>query len=151
MSIKFFRSIFVLGCLSLSMLAPAAYADEETPQSIPGGVMASAEKAKGLFDAGAVFIDARIAAEYAEQHIKGARNIPYKEKHARVSAIDKDDSFDLSKLPTDKSANLVFYCNGSPCWKGYKSAKAAIDAGYKKVIWFRDGLPAWKAKSYPVE
>jgi rhodanese-related sulfurtransferase len=46
---------------------------------------------------------------------------------------------------------MVFYCNGSPCWRGYKGADAAIKAGYKKVSWFRDGLPAWESKGFPTE
>jgi rhodanese-related sulfurtransferase len=140
-------------CLGALLLGAGqlALAEEETPQSIPGGTMVTVEKAKAAMDAGAVFIDTRVAGEFAEQHIKGAKNVVYKEKAPRTSKIEKDDTFDLTKLPADKGTAMVFYCNGSPCWKGYKGAKAAIDAGYKKVHWFRDGLPAWKAKSYPVE
>jgi rhodanese-related sulfurtransferase len=68
-----------------------------------------------------------------------------------VSKIDAADKFDLSKLPADKSKAMVFYCNGSPCWKGYKAAAAAIKGGYKKVSWFRDGMPAWEGKNYAAE
>jgi len=46
---------------------------------------------------------------------------------------------------------MVFYCNGSPCWKGYKGAVEAIKVGYQKVNWYRDGIPAWKAAGHPVE
>ena len=51
-----------------------AQAVEETPMSIPGGTFASVEQAKEQFDQGAVFVDARVAAEYAEKHVKGAIN-----------------------------------------------------------------------------
>ncbi len=27
----------------------------------------------------------------------------------------------------------------------------AIKAGYKKVYWFRDGMPAWEAKGLPAD
>ena len=109
-------------------------------------------KAKSLFDAGTTVIDARVANEYAEAHIKGAINVPYKEKSAKAANFDaSQDSVDLSKLPADKSAGIVFYCNGEECWKGYKEASAAIKAGYKTVYWFRLGFPEWKAKGYPVE
>jgi rhodanese-related sulfurtransferase len=73
--------------------------------------------------------------------IKGAINVPSKEKFPKESKVDPTDSFDLSKLPADKATSLVFFCNGSHCWKGYKAAAAAIKAGYKNVSWLRDGIP----------
>lgn len=147
-----FRTLFafvVAGSLAIS--SSQTFAEEETPNSIPGGAFVNADQAKSLFDKGAVFVDARVPAEYAEKHIKGAISVVYKETHKKVSKLDPKDSFDLTKLPADKNKVMVFYCNGSPCWRGYKGADAAIKAGYKKVSWFRDGLPAWEAKGFPTE
>lgn len=143
--------VLALSAGALALGSGLAQAEEETPKSIPGGTFVDAAKAKALHDKGAVFVDARVAAEYAEQHIKGAISVVYKEKHKKVSTIDPTDEFDLAKLPADKSKAMIFYCNGSPCWRGYKAAAASIKAGYKNVNWFRDGLPAWKEKGYPVE
>jgi len=137
--------------LFLSLSTQPALAVEETPQRIPGGTMVSAEKAKALYDNGTSFVDTRVASEYAEKHIKGAINVPYKEKFARVSKVDSEDSFNVGGLPLDKNKSLVFYCNGSPCWKSYKGATEAIKAGYTQVHWFRDGIPAWEDKHYPTE
>jgi rhodanese-related sulfurtransferase len=124
----------------------------ETPSSLKGATLVDAAKAKSLIDGGAKAIDARVANEYEEGHIKGAMSVPYKEKSAKAVDFDSSqDSFDLSKLPADKGAGLVFYCNGAECWKGYKAATAAIKAGYKTVYWFRLGFPEWKAKGYPAE
>ena len=67
------------------------------------------------------------------------------------SKIGSGDKFDLTALPSDKNTELVFYCNGTPCWKGYKAADRAIKGGYKRVYWYRDGLPSWEAKGYPTE
>lgn len=145
------RIASLLTCLTAAFLISGAYAAEETPMSIPGGVMVDAAKAKALDDKGALFVDARVAAEYAEKHIKGAISVVFKEVHKKVAKLDPKDEFDLSKLPADKSKAMVFYCNGSPCWRGYKAADAAIKGGYKNVNWFRDGLPAWEARSYPTE
>ena len=150
MNLKFTTSLFSVVTAAF-MASGVAYAEEATPNSIPGGTMVDAAKAKALHDKGAVFIDARVAAEYAEKHIKGAQNVVYKEVHKKVSKLDPKDEFALDKLPGDKAKVLVFYCNGSPCWRGYKGADAAIKAGYKNVNWFRDGLPAWEAKGYPTE
>jgi rhodanese-related sulfurtransferase len=139
-----------MGVALLTAAAGASFAD--TPMSLAGATMVTAEQAKKLADGGAPVIDARVANEYAEAHIKGARSVPYKEKSAKDAKFDpKEDSFDLAKLPADKNAPVIFYCNGAECWKGYKAAKLAVDAGYKKVQWLRGGIPEWKAKGYPVE
>lgn len=123
-----------------------------TPESLNGATVVNADKAKELMGGGAKMIDTRVAAEYAETHIVGAINVPYKEKSAKSPDFDAgQDGFDLSKLPADKNVAIISHCNGAECWKSYKGASAMIKAGYKKVYWFRDGIPAWKAKGYPVE
>lgn len=129
----------------------AAVAAEDLPMSIPGGTYVTEAKGKELFDKGTLFVDARVAAEYADEHIKGAVNVVYKETFPKESKTAPTDTFDLAKLPADKAKPMVFYCNGSPCWKGYKAAAAAIKAGYKHVYWMREGMPGWKAKGYPAE
>lgn len=124
----------------------------ETPASLKGTEVVSATKAKSLMDGGAKMIDTRVANEYAEAHIKGAINVPYKEKSAKAVDFDaSQDSFDASKLPADKNTAIITQCNGSECWKSYKGAVAAMKAGYKKVYWFRGGFPEWKASGLPVE
>jgi len=146
-----FRNIcFLSAAVAFLLMGNTAFAD--TPDSLKGATLVDAVKAKSLFDAGVKMIDARVANEYAESHIKGAINVPYKEKSAKAVDFDvKQDSTDLSKLPADKNTALLIYCNGAECWKSYKASVAAIKAGYKTVYWFRLGLPEWKAKGYPTE
>jgi rhodanese-related sulfurtransferase len=143
---------FALICAATLSLFSANALATDTPASLAGATVVTAEKAKSLMDGGAPMIDARVANEYAEAHIKGAKNVPYKEKSAKAADFDaKQDSFDLAKLPADKNAPIIFQCNGAECWKSYKAAHEAMKAGYKKVYWFRGGFPEWKAKGYPVE
>jgi len=124
----------------------------ETPASLAGAAVVDAAKTKSLMDGGAKLIDTRVANEYAEAHIKGAVNVPYKEKSAKAADFDaSQDNFDVSKLPGNKNTAIITQCNGPECWKSYKGAVAAIKAGYKKVYWFRGGFPEWKAKGLPVE
>ena len=56
------------------------------------------------------------------------------------------DDFDLAKLPKDKAAPLVFFCNGPECWKSYKASVTAKKAGYTKIYWMRGGFPEWSSK-----
>lgn len=124
----------------------------ETPTTAPGVKVVTADEASKLQAAGATVVDTRVAAEYAEGHIKGGVSIPYREKSAKAADFDAaQDEFNLSKLPAVKGAAIVTYCNGVTCWKSLKAAVVAARAGYTNVHWFRDGLPAWKAKGLPVE
>lgn len=124
----------------------------ETPPTLEGATVVTAEQVKQLMEKSTPVIDTRVANEYAEEHIKGAKSVPYKEKSAKEKNFDaSQDSFDLAKLPQDKAAPLVFYCNAGECWKSYKASVTAIKAGYKKVHWFRGGMPEWKNKAYPTE
>ena len=84
-------------------------------------------------------IDARTRVEYEENHIAGAVNCPASQAQAL-----------LPKLVKDKSRELVFYCNGPKCTKSQKAARAAQAMGYRKVIEYNEGLPAWSKASLPV-
>lgn len=124
----------------------------ETPATLAGVKLVTADEAKKLQDAGAPMIDTRVAAEYAEKTIKGAKNVPYKEKSAKEVGFDPSkDDFDLTKLPTNKAAPLVFFCNAGECWKSYKASVVAQKAGYTKINWLRGGFPEWSAKGLPTQ
>lgn len=142
---------FALSALfSASLLAPAWAAD--TPATLAGVKVVGAEEVKKMLDAGVPVIDTRVAAEFAEKTIKGARSVPYKEKSAKAADFDPAaDQFDLSKLPADKSAPLVMFCNAGECWKSYKASVVAKGAGYTKLHWFRGGMPEWTAKGLPTQ
>jgi rhodanese-related sulfurtransferase len=131
----------------------ATWADAgDTPASLTGAKMATAEDVQKLMTAGAPLIDARVASEYAEGHIKGAVNVPYREKSAKATDFDASkDEFNVDKLPPNKGADIVIYCNGPECWKSYKASTAAIKAGYTNIHWYRSGFPDWKQKGFPAE
>jgi rhodanese-related sulfurtransferase len=150
-AMKSSTAAMIVSAFAFALAAGAAQA-AETPGTLAGAVVVGADKVKSMAEAGVPVFDTRVANEYAEAHIKGAKNVPYKEKSAKSTDFDpSQDSFDLKKLPQDKGAPLVFYCNAGECWKSYKASAAAVKAGYTKVHWFRGGMPEWKAKGYPVE
>jgi len=116
-----------------------------TPRQLPGATVVDAVNVARLMTEGANYFDTRTEAEFKASHVPGAKWLPYIEKSAKDTDYDSAlDSFDISKLPANKSAALVFACNGAECWKSYKASHAALKAGYSKVFWFRGGLPEWR-------
>lgn len=136
--------------LALSLTGPVLA--QETPPTLAGAKIVSAEQARDLGAKGALLVDTRTANEYAEKTVKGAVHVPYGEKSAKSADFDKAaDKFDLSKLPADKNAPVIFFCNSGTCWKSYKASVVARDSGYKQVGWFRGGMPEWTAKGLPTQ
>lgn len=97
---------------------------------------------------GALFIDTRKVPEYAFERIDGAISAYYDEKGGSENKIENFDSssdiFYDSRLPSDKEAKLIFYCNGIKCWKSYKAAVVVSQRGYKNVFWLQEGIAKWK-------
>jgi rhodanese-related sulfurtransferase len=82
----------------------------------------------------AVIVDSRpTKPKYIQGHIPGAISIP-------------DKKFDKLKgiLPVDKNIPLIFYCGGYTWKLSHLSARKAVKDGYKDVIVFAAGYPAWK-------
>ncbi|MBW1956202.1 MAG: sulfurtransferase [Deltaproteobacteria bacterium] len=80
-----------------------------------------------------MLIDARpTRSKYDKGHIPMAVNIPYTE-------FDKH----VDKLPKDKTALLIFYCEGPQCKLSHKSARKAEALGYTNVKVFAGGFPRW--------
>jgi ABC-type phosphate/phosphonate transport system substrate-binding protein/rhodanese-related sulfurtransferase len=122
-----------------------------SPEVLPGVSIPTAEQVKNLISQGVPLFDVRPQAQYRETHISGAVNVPYQMNSPKdVEYDDSVDAFDISKLPKDKKAPMIFQCNGAECWYSYKAARYMMKRGYTKVYWFRTGLPAWKASGYPV-
>ncbi len=122
-----------------------------TPASIPGVETVAAAEVQKLASAGALLVDTRSAKEYDQEHIKGAIHAPYLEKSLKEKEFDgsQDDYSAILKLPKDKA--LVFYCNGSECWKSYKASIVIKKLGYTKIYWYRGGMPDWRDNKLSVE
>jgi rhodanese-related sulfurtransferase len=157
LSTKTLTRSFTLAMLLLAALSFGALAEEkpkpQTPATLAGGKVIAPAEAKTLLDGKqTLFFDMRSAVNFGKGHIPGAKALPYKENSEFVANFDESvDQFDLTQLPADKNAGMVFYSDGPTGWKSYKAAVKAIKAGYKKVMWFREGFASWQAAQYPVE
>ena len=81
-------------------------------------------------------IDVREPAEYAAEHIAGAKLIPL-------------SVFDPANLPHESGKKLVLQCQSSK--RSAQAAQKMLNAGFEEVIHLQGGLPAWKAAGYPTE
>ncbi len=145
---------------NLSAFDPADTADFEkvstrgffTPEILPGAGIVTAEQVRKMMSQGVPLFDVRPESHYREGHIPGAKHVPYQLNSPKEPDYDDSvDKFDLGLLPKDKNTAMIFQCNGAECWYSYKAARYLVKRGYKRVYWFRTGLPAWKAAGYPLQ
>lgn len=87
----------------------------------------------------AIIVDARTPKEYQDERIPTAILIPVEDFETKHGSM----------LP-DKTALIIFYCNGVKCGKGQESAEKAVKSGYTNVKVFSGGIPVWKEKGYPL-
>lgn len=147
------RQLFKLALAAAVALPTAAFANKiMTPEKLDGVKIVNADQVQQALSKGAVAFDVRVAAECTEKTIKGAVCHTYREKSAKEPAFDKSqDQFDLAKLPADKAAPVIFFCNSGDCWRSYKAAVVVRDAGWKNISWFRGGMPEWSTKGLPTQ
>lgn len=124
-----------------------------TPRTLAGAKVVDAKTVASLLQSKqGRYIDTRNDVEFNEGHVPGATLIPYVEKSSKDPDFDaKVDEFNVARLGSDKSALLIFGCNGPECWKSHKASIAAIKAGYTNVDWFRGGVPEWRAAGLPLD
>ena len=123
----------------------SALAADETPSTLEGVRVVSANELRPMVDQGTVTIyDFRKKASFVEGHVPGAMSgAPYYN--------ERDTTLDTSFLPTDRSDRIVFYSHGTTGWKSYYAAKQAVEAGYQNILWMRGGFAEWQESDLPIE
>jgi rhodanese-related sulfurtransferase len=133
--------------IALSVMAAPIMA----PTTAKGVQVITVEQARHLVGV-AQFFDQRIPFTFGKGHITGASSLPYVQRSEKLESFDPSkDSFDLARLPADKSLPIVFYSDGPDGWKSYKAAVAAARAGYSNVKWMREGIAIWVEKGIVLE
>jgi thiosulfate/3-mercaptopyruvate sulfurtransferase len=93
-----------------------------------------------------VVLDLREAYDFKLDHIPGSFNFP---AYSEDSTIEKTVE---EKWPQAKAARapVVLYCYGRGCIRSRDAAARLARAGFTNLLWFREGLDAWRVAGLPV-
>lgn len=82
--------------------------------------------------------------EKKEVTVCDANSEETRKKHGVIpGAVLMSNYEDMSALPEDKNASLVFYCGSEKCSAAPKAATKALSAGYKDVKVLKVGIKGW--------
>jgi len=102
----------------------------------------SLAQAHALWQAGALFIDAREPREFQEIHVPGALNLP-------PEVVEKEGPGTLTGVPKDRQ--IVVYCSETACDAALKVAERLQALGYTQVLAFVQGFQAWDEAGFPAD
>ena len=104
-------------------------------------LMISLQQARELYMGDeALFIDARVHADFSIEHIAGAVNIPLEE----INGLEQyADLF--------KATYYIIYCDGDECTLSTDLAYLLAENDSSGVLVFHEGLSVWKEAGFPVE
>lgn len=113
------------------------------PAEVAGVKKITTKELKKWLDEGKKFVilDNRPADDYEAEHIKTAKRVGVDEllkngpKEAEAAGVKKDDI-------------IVNYCSGTTCWRSPAASALLLEAGYKNVYWYRDGIRGWIRANY---
>ena len=134
---------FLLGLLFSCSWSLSAGTKPIVPEQIPGSNTLTAEQVIEMILSrpDLVVIDSRKKTEYVKGHIEGAINM----LNTRMTRTM------LETAVPNKTATILFYCNGARCLRSSDAVNKALSWGYENIYWFRGGIEAWKAGSYPIQ
>jgi rhodanese-related sulfurtransferase len=125
-------------------LNSVALADEDTPRTLDGARVITADELRSILAEGSIRIyDLRKKASYVEGHVPNAIS-------AARHYNEKEKALDVGVLEPDRNAKIVFYSHGVSGWKSYFAAKTAVASGYRNVMWLRGGYAEWENKNLPI-
>lgn len=143
--------LFSLSALAVDLPVKTG-SDYVSPESVSGATTVDAAKAHELWNQRAWFVDPRKPAQYEAGRIPGALSIEYDPDPKQSTGLDDQKLTEASLVAeVPKNEAVVFYCNAEGCDRASWSAALAIEWGWEKVYYFRDGIPGWTKAGYPVE
>lgn len=127
--------------IALSILFAGAALARESPLTVAGATTVDTAKARQLFDQEVAFVDVRKGSEWDAGRVPGAIHLDFKSNY----------SSDSLAVEVPKNEQVVLYCNGAKCLRSSVASARAVEWGWTRVYFYRDGFPAWQAAGHPVE
>ena len=107
------------------------------PALQPRGKRASSLQVTQLINRGkTIILDVRDAAEFANGHLRDAKNIPLADLAGRIGELDKS-----------KTRTIVVVCQSGA--RADKAVRQLAAAGFEDVVSLDGGLTAWQAAGLP--
>jgi len=139
------KQLLAYGLLMLFCLASTTANSKNytSPETIDGTQKIEAEELIQLVNQNEnqIIIDSRISSDRNLGFIPGSISLPDTNTNCES----------LARLIPEKSDPVVFYCNGPKCRRSDHAVVIAVDCGYSRIYWFRGGIEAWRANSYPIK
>lgn len=95
---------------------------------------------------GVIVFDNRGEGAYREAHLPGATSL------AAESFLEELEPVVAEQWPgVDRNeVAMVFYCYGRECVRSRYCSTKAAEAGFRRLYWFREGMPGWQQAGLPV-
>ena len=124
------------------LINSSLWAADISPMTVAGATTVTTAEAKALFDSEVLFVDVRKDSDWDAGRVPGAAHLDNKKGKFTEASLSAEMA---------KDEKVVIYCNGEKCPRSAKGCKQAVEWGFSKVYYYRDGMPAWKSAGYPVE
>ena len=126
--------------LRLAGVPSAGQEKAVSPIQVAGATTVDAAEAKELSDRGVAFVDVRGRDSWNNGHVPGAVHLFLQGGFSEAA---------LSRVVA-KGQEVVIYCMGPRCLLSSTACVKAVEWGFEKVYYFREGFPSWKAAGYRV-
>ena len=120
-------------------LAASASVPATANTALPQPVLLA--EVRELAATGALLVDARDAALYADGHLPAAVSLPLAEVDALLESF---------RQQVAAGRTLILYCNGYGCQDSFDLALRLMNEGYHDVRVFEGGFPEWRDAGLPV-
>jgi rhodanese-related sulfurtransferase len=128
----------VLDAFAGRLAAPASVAATASA-ALPQPVLLA--EVRELAATGALLVDARDAALYADGHLPAAVSLPLAEVDALLESF---------RQQVAATRTLILYCNGYGCQDSFDLALRLMNEGYLDVRVFEGGFPEWRDAGLPL-
>ena len=138
------KYLYIVFPMIIALFAVGAV-QARSPTEVEGATAVDLATAKDLFDRGVPFVDVRGARFYYDGHVPRATHLHW------VGMFTEAALGDVATKDQEVVIYAWHYTDGPWYERSSEACKRAVSWGFKKVYYFREGYPGWKAAGYSSE